>query len=325
MEAITVRLHRTGGPEQLVVEPLDLTPPAPGEVRVRHAAIGVNFVDVYHRTGVYPMPGLPWAPGVEGAGVIEACGAGVTTLAPGQRVAYAIPLPGSYASARNVPADRVLALPAALDDAGAAALLLKGVTVHMLLARVLRVQAGQTLLVHAAAGGLGLMLTQWASALGVRVIGTVGGAEKAALARSYGLAHAIDYRREDFVEAVLELTGGAGVDAAIDGIGGDTLARTVHAVRPFGHLASIGQAGGTAPQGDLSVLGAARSLSVARPSVFRYMQNVDDYRRSAEAVLAQVERGLRPHVGGVLPLADAATAHRQLEQGRTTGSLVLLA
>ncbi|MGZ3182694.1 MAG: quinone oxidoreductase family protein [Telluria sp.] len=319
---IIIRLHRTGGPAELQAEPLAPEAPGPGEARVRHQAIGVNYVDVYHRTGLYPLP-LPGTPGLEACGIVEAVGAGVAGLAPGERVAYAVPTPGSYASVRNVPAARLVALPDELDDAGAAVLLLKGITAHMLLTRALRLRPGDTLLVQAAAGGLGLVLTQWAKALGLRVLGTVSGPEKAALARARGLDHAIDYTREDVAAAVRDLTGGAGADAAIDGIGGATLAATIEAVRPFGQLASIGQAGGAALAGDLSQLAAARQLAVCRPSVVRYMSDIGDYRAGAAAALARAQDGMALDVGTMVPLRAAAEAHVLLESGRAAGSLVL--
>jgi NADPH2:quinone reductase len=320
---LIIRLHQAGEPEVLRAEPLDLGPPGPGEVRVRHRAVGVNFIDVYHRRGIYPLPALPWAPGVEASGVVEALGAGVAGLQPDQRVAYALPVPGSYASVRNVPAERLVTLPAEIGDAAAATLLLKGVTAHMLLERMLRLRAGDTLLVQAAAGGLGLVLVQWAKTLGVRVLGTVRGQDKAGLACAHGLDHAIDYTREDVAQRVRELTGGAGVDAAIDGIGGRTLAGSADAVRRFGHLASIGQAGGPAYEGDLSALGAARQLAVSKPSVVRYMADAATYRESAAAALARVRAGLRLHVGAEYPLAQASLAHTLLEAGATSGAVVL--
>lgn len=319
-----IRIHAVGGPDVLRVDDIDLPPPGPGEVRVRHAAVGVNYIDVYHRTGLYPLPVLPAAIGVEAAGTVEAVGPGVRGLAEGDRVAWAGLPAGGYCAARTIAADRVLPLPKGLDERTAASLLLRGITVHMLLNRVLPVRDGSTLLVHAAAGGLGLVLTQWAKRLGVEVIGTVGSAAKAETAKAHGLDHAILYRQEDFVPAVRGLTGGVGVDAAVDGIGGDTLRRTFDAVRPFGMVASVGQAGGPIPPVDVTELGPRRSLSLARPSVVGYMADVATYRRAAEEVLALAAAGLSAGPITALPLVQAAEAHRMLEGRSSTGSLVLI-
>lgn len=318
-----VRIHRTGDASVLQFEAVRLPPPGPGEVRVRHTAIGVNFVDVYHRTGRYPLPALPATLGAEASGVIEAIGPGVEGLMPGQRIAYAGPPVGSYATARNLPAAIAVPLPAALDDDSVAASLLRGITAHMLFAHVRRLQAGETVLVHAAAGGLGLILVQWAKALGARVIGTVGSAAKAELARQAGLDHAILYREESFVEAVKTLTDGQGVDYAIDGIGGRTLLDTLGVVRPYGMVASVGQVAGDTDPLDLSLLGPYRSIAFARPGVFRFMSDAARYREGAQATLARLGDGLRATVGEVLPLAQAAEAHRRLEAGQSVGALLL--
>jgi NADPH2:quinone reductase len=317
-------MARTGEAEVLRPCHVEVPPPGPGEVRVRHAAIGVNFVDIYHRTGLYPLPGLPAIPGVEGAGTVEAVGEGVATVAPGNRVAYAGLPAGGYAQVRNLPASRLVRLPEAIPERVAAAAMLRGLTAHMLLHRVARVQAGQTVLIHAAAGGLGLMLTQWAKRLGAVTIGTVGSAAKAELARDAGLDHAILYRQDDFAAAVRAITGGRGVDAAFDGIGGDTLLRTLDCVRPFGMVASIGQAGGTLPPLALSDLGPRRSLALSRPSVFAYANDSECYAEGTAALFAQLAGGLAVTIGAEYPLAEAAQAHRALEAGRTVGSLLLV-
>lgn len=317
-------MERPGGPEVLRSVHLELAPPAPGEVQVRHAAIGVNFVDIYHRTGLYPLPSLPAVPGVEGAGRIEAVGAGVTGLAVGDRVAYAGLPAGGYAERRNLPASRVVRLPDAIPERVAAAAMLRGLTAHMLLHRVLPLRAGQSVLIHAAAGGLGLFLTQWAKLLGLRTIGTVGSSAKAELARAHGLDHAVLYREGDFVAAVRDLTGGQGVDAAIDGIGGDTLLRTLDCVRPFGTVASVGQAGGPIAPLAVSELGPRRSLALARPSVFAYANDPQAYAEGVAALFHVLERGVDVSVGAEYDLADAASAHVALEAGRTTGSLLLI-
>jgi len=322
-----VRIHRQGGAGELEVERIALAAPGAGEVRVRQLAIGVNFLDVYHRSGQYPLAHLPATPGVEGAGIVEALGPGVTGVVPGQRVAYTGVM-GGYAAVRNVPADRLVAVPddvgpgdAALDAVAAG--LLRGMTAHMLCTHVRQVGPGDTVLVHAAAGGLGLVLTQWASALGARVIGTVGNRDKAALALAHGAERVVLYREEDFVAAARDFSGGRGVDYAIDGVGGATLLRTFDAVRPYGMAASIGQAGGRIEPVDLLQIGTPRAIAFARPSVMRFMTEPDLYREGAQAVLARLAAGLRVPVGLELPLARAAEAHAALEAGRTSGAVLL--
>lgn len=319
-----ITLDETGGAEVLRHREVELPPPGAGEVRVRHSAIGVNFVDIYHRTGLYPLPALPAVPGVEGAGRVEAVGAGVGGWRPGDRVAYAGLPAGGYAEARNIPAARLVRLPDAVPERVAAASMLRGLTAHMLLHRVAAVRPGQVVLIHAAAGGLGLLLTQWARRLGALTIGTVGSEEKAGLARDHGLDHAILYREHDFAAAVRDLTGGRGVDVAFDGIGGDTLVRTLECVRPFGMVASIGQAGGPIAPLALSELGPRRSLALARPSVFAYANDPHCYAEGAAALFAQLADGLAVTVGAEYPLAEAAEAHRALEAGSTVGSLLLV-
>ncbi len=320
----TVRFYEPGGPDVLRVEDLELPPPGPGEVQIRHLAIGINFVDIYQRTGLYPVPALPSGLGVEGAGIVEAVGAGVEGFAPGARVVYGGLPVGGYAEARNLPAWRLVPLPGGLEPVATAALFLRGITAFMLLERVRPVRPGDVLLVHAAAGGLGLLLTQWAKRLGARVIGTVGSAAKAETACANGLDHALLYREQDFVGEVRRLTDGRGVDYAIDGIGGETLIKTLEAVRPFGMVASVGQAGGPVRPIDIAELGPGRSLSLARPSVLRLTADPSSYREASRAVLAMAVDGLAAGIGGTWPLAAAAEAHRALEAGRTTGSLLLV-
>jgi NADPH:quinone reductase len=320
---LSIAMTAAGGPENLQAIKSELPAPAPHEVRLRHTAIGVNFVDIYQRLGLYPVPALPAVLGVEGAGIVEAIGSDVTNIRIGDRVAYAgLPI-GGYSESRNIPANRLLSLPGAIADRIAAAAMLRGLTAHMLLHRVYPVQKGTVLLVHAAAGGLGLIITQWARRLGATVIGTVGSRAKADLALSHGLDHAVLYRETDFVSEVRRLTDGAGVDAAIDGIGGGTLMRTLDAVRPFGTVISVGQAEGPIPPIAVSELGPRRSLSLARPSIFAYAGDLTSYRSAAEALFAELERGLRVEVGAEFPLAEAAKAQAQLEAGKTTGSILL--
>ncbi|MEJ2623648.1 MAG: quinone oxidoreductase [Pseudolabrys sp.] len=317
-------LAAPGGPDQFALVEVDTPPPAPGEVQVRQTFSGVNFVDIYHRTGLYPLPGFPAVLGVDGAGVVEAVGDGVDSLAVGDRVAYAGLPTGGYIEIRNLPAERVVAIPATIDDRTAAAAMLRGVTAHMLLKRVHPVVANRTVLVHAAAGGLGLILTAWAKRLGARVIGTVGSPAKAELALSHGLDHAILYKETDFVADVRALTGGKGVDVAYDGIGADTLLKTFDAVRPLGMVASIGQAGGSLPDISLAELGPSRSLSLSRPSVFAYVNDLASYREATAALFAEIAAGLDISVGAELPLAEAARAHLLLENGETSGSILLV-
>lgn len=319
-----LRLHETGGSDRFRLESVETPAPAAGEVLLRQSFAGVNFVDIYHRTGLYPLLALPAVLGVEGAGTVEAVGVGVTGISAGDRVAYALSGTGAYAAMRVAPAERMIRLPEGVSDEAAAGSMLRGVTAHMLLTRVFPVGPGHTILVHAAAGGLGLILCQWAKHLGATVIGTVGSVEKAELARRAGADHTILYREADFVEAVRDLTGGRGVDAAYDGIGGPTLLKTFETVRPFGVVASIGQAGGPVAPLDLSVLGPRRSLGLYRPSVFTYMADLATYRSAAEAYLALVAAGrIDVRIGARYPLAEAGRAHDDLEARNTTGSLLL--
>lgn len=318
-----VRIHAIGDHSRLTPELLELAPPAPGEIRIRHAAIGVNFVDVYQRSGLYRLPCLPATLGVDGAGIVEEVGAGVTGIEPGQRVAYASIEGGAYAAARNLPAERAVLLPDGVPFEAAAGAMLRGITAHMLFAWVRQVRPGDTVLVHAAAGGLGLILVQWAKTLGARVIGTVGSAAKAELALAHGLDRAVLYREHDFVAAAREFTGGEGVHFAIDGIGGATLRRTLDAVRPFGMAASVGQVAGDIGAIDPFEIGPARSIALARPGVSRFMADLARYREGAQATLRQLENGMKVQIGGELPLAQAGEAHRRMEAGETVGSLLL--
>ncbi|KVO96206.1 quinone oxidoreductase family protein [Burkholderia ubonensis] len=325
--ACQIGIDRHGDASVLRRVEAPVAPPGPGEVRIRQTAVGVNFVDIYFRSGAHPLPALPGVLGVEAAGVIDAVGPGVTGLEPGQRVAYAGLPTGSYATARTLPAARVLPIPDGLGDDAAAAGLLKGITAYMLLHKVRTVGAGDSVLVHAAAGGVGLLVTQWASALGARVIGTVGSAAKAALVRACGAEAVVAYRDDDFVAAARAFGGGAGVDYAIDGIGGDVLTRTLGAVRPFGMVASIGQvaAVGARQTIDLDELGPARSIALARPSVLGFIaRDVAGYREAARVTLERLAGGMHVEIGARLPLGQAADAHRMLEARATTGAVVLV-
>lgn len=324
-EAQEVRIHAYGGPEAMAVETVAIPAPGPGQVLVRQHAVGINFIDVYHRKGVFPIPSLPGAVGVEAAGVVEAVGPDVDRLAPGDRVAYAGPPVGAYAGARLMPAGSLVRIPDALPFDQAAAIMLKGMTVHMLVTRVRPLAAGGSILVHAAAGGLGSLLCQWARALGVRVIGTVGSEAKVETARRCGCDAVILHRRQDFVAETRRLTGGAGVDAVYEGMGGDVLTRSLDCLKPFGTAVNLGQVGEPLGSVPLAALGPQRSLSVAVPGVFAHLRTLPDLQAGADALFAMVAAGhVRPEIGTRLPLADAAEAHRRLESGRTTGALVLL-
>ncbi|TWB73144.1 NADPH2:quinone reductase [Nitrospirillum amazonense] len=318
---IVITVAAPGGVDQLRVTPRDPQAPGAGEVRLRHQAIGVNFVDTYHRRGLYPLPGN--VPGVEGVGVIEALGAGVTGLTVGQRVAYA-GTAGGYASTRLLPADRALPLPDAVSSRDAAASLLRGLTTQMLLAATHAVGPHTVLLVSAAAGGLGIMVTRWARQLGARVIGTASTAEKAALARHHGADAVIIGRDADVAAEVASLTGGRGVDYAIDGVGGDALPRFIAATRSGGTVASIGRAGGPVAVEAAEGLARDRGVTFTRPSILARLADIGIYHAAATEVMAQLARGLTADIGGSYPLAEAAQAHAALEAGRTTGALLLL-
>lgn len=319
----SLRIHAHGGPEQLRPEPLELAPPGPGEVRVAHTAIGVNFIDTYHRTGLYPLP-LPSSIGVEAAGVVEAIGAGVEGLSVGQRVGYASAGVGAYATHRNVPAARLLALPPHVSDELAAASMLKGMTVEFLTHRCFRVEPGMTVLWHAAAGGVGLLACQWLSARGVTVIGTVSTEDKAALARAHGCAHTIVTSREDFVARLRELVPDK-VPVVYDSVGKDTVHRSLECLAPRGLLVSFGNASGKPGPIDLLTLGQKGSLYATRPSLVSYVASRADLEASARALFDAVARGwVRPEVRHRHPLERAGEAHRALEARETTGSIVLL-
>lgn len=324
MNDFAIRFNSVGGPEVLSREPVDLPAPGPGEALVRHRAIGVNFIDTYHRTGLYPLP-LPSGLGLEAAGVVEAVGENVTDVAPGDRVAYAGGPVGAYSTARVMPADRLVPLPDDLDDATAAGMMLKGMTAEYLLRRTIPVQAGDTILVHAAAGGVGLMLCQWAKALGARVLGTVGNDEKAELARAYGCDVPILYSREDFLVRVRDETAGAGVSVVYDSVGRDTFLRSLDCLRPRGMLVLFGQASGPVAPFDPSLLAAKGSLFLTRPSLFAYTATRPELLASAKALFDIVKSGdVQVRVTARHPLSEAATAHRDLESRHTTGSLILL-
>ncbi len=320
-----IRIHEYGGPEVLRWEEAEVGEPGPGQLRVRHAAVGLNYIDVYHRTGLYPLPSLPWTLGMEGAGKVEAVGEGVTEFKVGDRVAYASPPVGAYAEVRLMPADRVVALPDAIDDQTAAAMMLQGMTAQYLLRRTYRVQPGDTILLHAAAGGVGLIASQWARHLGAIVIGTVGSEEKAELARAHGCHHAILYNRENFVERVREITGGQGVAVVYDSVGKDTFMGSLDCLRPLGMMVSFGNASGPVPPFEPGILAAKGSLFFTRPTLMTYTAQRADLLASAAELFEVVSSGaVKIEVRQTYPLAETARAHRDLEARKTTGSTVLL-
>jgi NADPH:quinone reductase len=319
-----IRIHETGGPEVLRWEEVEVGAPAAGEARVRQTAVGLNFIDTYHRSGLYPVPSLPCVIGSEAAGVIEALGDGVTNLKVGQRVAYGGIL-GGYAEARLIKADRLVALPDAIDDTMAAAMMLKGMTAQYLLRRTYRVKEGDTILVHAAAGGVGLILCQWGKHLGATVIGTVGTEKKAELARSHGCDHPIVYTREDFVKRVREITSSEGVHVVYDAVGKDTFAGSLDALSPLGMMVTFGNASGPVPPFEPGILAQKGSLFLTRPTLMTYTAKADDLQATAAELFAVVAAGhVKITVDQTYPLKDTAQAHRDLEGRKTTGSTVLL-
>jgi NADPH2:quinone reductase len=322
--AKAIRFHQTGGPEVLRLEEVAVGDPGPGEARVRHAACGVNFIDTYHRTGLYKLP-LPSALGVEGAGVVEAVGAGVTHVKAGDRVAYAGGPPGGYSERRVMSAARLVRLPKEISDEQAAGMMLKGLTVWYLVRKTYRVQKGETVLWHAAAGGVGLIACQWLHALGATTIGTAGSDEKASLAKAHGCDHTIVYTREDFAKRVRELTGGAGVPVVYDSVGKDTLAGSLDALRPRGYLVSFGNASGPTGPIDPLVLSAKGSLFLTRPTLVNYTSTRAEIEEGTGELFDLVRSGkVKIEVGARYPLAEAARAHRDLEGRKTTGSVVLV-
>jgi len=317
-----IRVHELGGPEVLKWEEVDVGNPGPGQVRLRQEAAGLNFIDVYHRTGLYQQP-LPFTPGVEGAGVVEAVGPDVADLKPGDRVAYGGPV-GGYAEVRLVPADRVVKLPDAISSEQAAAMMLQGMTAHMLLRRVHPVKAGETILVHAAAGGVGLILCQWAKALGATVIGTVGSDEKAELVRAHGCDHPIVYTRQDFVAEVGRITSGAKVPVVYDGVGRDTFLKSLDCLARRGMMASYGNASGAVDPIPPGILTQKGSLFLTRPTLYDYTFDRADLESAAAELFEVVGNGkVKIEIGQRFALADAAEAHRALEGRKTTGSTVL--
>ncbi|MBC7710702.1 MAG: quinone oxidoreductase [Rhizobacter sp.] len=319
-----IRFHETGGPEVLKLETVDLAPPGPGEARVRHSAIGVNFIDTYHRTGLYKVP-MPSGIGKEGAGVVEAVGEGVTAVAPGDRVVYCDGPLGSYSSERNIAAGVLVKLPQWVSEQHIAAGFLRAMTVEYLLTRTFKCKAGDTILFHAAAGGVGLIASQWAKALGVNMIGTVGSDEKGKLALEHGCTHVINYRTENFVERVKEITGGKKLPVVYDSIGKDTWPASLDCLQPLGLMVSFGNSSGPVTGVDLGILGAKGSLFLTRQTLMAYTSSRATMEEMANNVFNMMKDGkLDLAARQTYSLADAAKAHRDLEARNTTGGMILV-
>jgi NADPH2:quinone reductase len=322
--AFAVRVHSHGGPEVLKYEETTLPEPGAGEVRIRQTAIGLNYIDTYFRTGLYKAASMPFVPGNEGAGVVVSLGKGVKGLKKGDRVAYGNMM-GAYSTERNIPADKLIKLPKKISDKTAAAMMLKGLTAQYLLRTTFRVKAKHTILVHAAAGGVGLILCQWARALGATVIGTAGSKEKAALAKKNGCHHVILYRDEDFAKRVAEITKGKKCDVVYDGVGKDTFAGSLDCLKPRGMLVSFGNASGPVEGVNLGILSTKGSLFVTRPTMASYFATRKELEAGAKDLMKAVEKGkVKIQVSQTYPLKDAEKAHRDLESRATTGSTVLL-
>ncbi len=324
MRSHAIRLHETGGPDKFKWEEVEVGEPGKGEILLRQTAVGLNFIDVYHRTGLYKVA-LPSGIGSEGAGVVEKVGPGVTELKVGDRVAYASGPLGSYAEARLYPAERAIKLPDGISDRQAGGMMLQGMTVEYLVRRTYPVKAGQTVLLHAAAGGVGLIAGQWLKHIGATVIGTAGGPEKMALAKAHGCDHVIDYKKEDVAKRVREITGGKGVPVAYDSVGKDTFQATLDSLSPRGMFVSFGNSSGPVPAFEPIVLAGKGSLYITRPTLMTYVATRAELVESAQALFDVVLKGaVKIEINQTHPLKDAAQAHRDLEARKTTGSTVLL-
>ena len=322
--AHAIRIHAHGGPEVLRWDEVQVGDPGPGEVRLRQSAVGLNYIDTYHRSGLYKLASLPAVIGMEGAGTVEAVGAGVTDLKPGDRVAYAGVL-GGYADERLIAADRLVKLPPGIDDKTAAAMMLQGMTVRYLLRETYPCTAKTVMLFHAAAGGVGLIACQWARAIGATMIGTVGSDEKARLAKENGCTHVINYRTEDYVARVKEITNGEGCDVVYDSVGKDTFPSSLDCLKPKGLWVSFGNASGPVPLFDITILYAMGSLYATRPTVMAYTARRADLLANAADLFDMVGKGaVKITVSRTYPLREAAAAHRDLEARKTTGSVVLI-
>ena len=317
-----IRIGETGGPEVLKWEEVEVGEPGPGQVRLRQEAAGLNYIDVYHRIGLYPQP-LPFIPGVEGAGIVEAVGPGVAGLQIGDRVAYAGPT-GGYAEERLIDADRLVKLPDSISGEQAAAMMLQGMTAHMLLRSVHRVEPGETILIHAAAGGVGLIACPWAKALGATVIGTVGSDEKAELARAHGCDHPIVYTRQDFAAEVERITEGKKLPVVYDSVGKDTFLKSLDCLRPRGLMVSFGNASGPVDPFSPAILAQKGSLFLTRPTLYNYIADRAELETAARELFEVVESGkVKIEIKQRFPLKDAAEAHRALEARKTSGSTIL--
>jgi len=320
-----IRIHQTGGPDVMRWESVEPGRPGPGEALIRHEAIGLNFIDIYHRTGKYPLPSLPAIPGMEGAGWIEEVGEGVDELSPGDRIAYAGLPPGAYAEVRCIPAHRLVKLPEQISTRQAAAIMLQGMTARYLLHGCFAVEKGTTILIHAAAGGVGLILCQWAWHLGAVVIGTVGSREKADLAKAHGCDYPLLYNEADFADQVREITRGKGVDVVYDSVGQTTFMKSLDCLCPMGMMVSFGQASGPIPPFDIGILAAKGSLFLTRPSLMTYTEKRDDLLAHAGDLFEAVINGwVTVEIRQTYPLAEAARAHRDMEARKTSGSTILL-
>lgn len=323
MKSHAIRAYATGGPEVMQWEEVEVGDPGPGKIRVRQRYVGLNYIDTYHRSGLYPISGMPFTPGLEGAGVIDAVGGGVEELAVGDRVAYASPPLGAYAEVRLMTGANVVKIPEGVDDETASAMMLKGMTAEYLLCRTYSVKAGETILFHAAAGGVGLIACQWAKAIGATVIGTVGTEEKAELARANGCDYPIIYTRENFVERVREITDGKGVPVVYDSVGRTTFLGSLDCLAPRGLLVAFGQSSGPVSAIELGLLAAKGSLYLTRPSLMDYNASRSEMVESANAVFGIVSSGkVKIRIDNRYPLAEAVQAHRDLESRKTTGSTV---
>jgi NADPH2:quinone reductase len=317
-----IRFAKTGGPEVLEWQPVDIGKPGQGQVRLKHTAVGLNYIDTYQRSGLYPMP-LPSGLGSEAAGVVEEVGPGVTGLKPGDRVAYAGGPLGAYSEGRVMPADRLVPLPSGINDQQGAAMMLKGMTAWYLIRRTHVVKPGDTILIHAAAGGVGLIVCQWAKSLGATVIGTVGDDEKAALAKKNGCDYPINYRREDFVARVAEITSGKKLPVVYDSVGKDTFYKSLDCIAPLGLMASFGQSSGAIGPVDIGILAGKGSLYLTRPTLNTYTASREDLLTAANDLFDVVQKGaVKLAINQTYPLRDAAQAHRDLQDRKTTGSTV---
>lgn len=321
--SVAIVISQPGGPDVLKAIEITLSEPGPDDVQIQHEVIGVNFVDIYFRSGLYPQSSSPAVPGFEGGGRVIAVGENVRAFTRGDRVAYTGNPMGAYTELRNIPASRLIKIPEGITIRTAGSTMLRGLTAHMLLHKVRNVKAGDWLLVHSAAGGLGQIVTRWATLKGARVIGTTGSVEKMKIAQAAGAAEVLLHTDAAWAETVREIADGRGVHLAIDGIGGAMLAATLGVVRPFGTVASLGQAAGPVPPVRVEELGFARSIALMRPSSMAYADDAELYRQGASDLMAALQNGLENPIGAEYSLMEAAQAHADLEAGRTTGSVIL--